>query len=151
MTAEEALKLCRMARALFPQMAMDEYTPAAWALAFKADRYADAEQALTELAREVPFIDIAAIVGRMKRIRRDRVLEFGTFPDPPRDLDPDNTLAYRRWLRESQRAIADGEQPDAPEVRGVPMPRALAEGMSRFGQMPPDEHHTTETDPKEPA
>jgi hypothetical protein len=134
----EALKLCRMAKAFFPQMAMDEYTPAAWALAFKGDRYADAELALTQLAREEPFIDVAAIAKRIHRIRRDRVLDFGTPPDPPRDMDPDDTLAYRRWLRETQRRIADGEAVESPQIQGVPMPKELASGMERFGRMPED-------------
>lgn len=136
MNAEESLKLCRMAKAFFPAMAMDEFTPVAWSLAFERERYADAEVALTELAREVTFIDIAAIVARIKRIRRDRVLDFGTPPEPPRDVDPDDTLAYRRWLRETQRRIADGEHVPATQIAAVPMPKALAQGMSRFGHIP---------------
>jgi hypothetical protein len=125
MTPEEAMKLCRMTKALIPQMTLDEFTPQAWALAFEDDRYEDAAQALKELSREQPFVGVSEIVGRIKRIRRDRVLDFGPLPDPPAHIDPDNQRAHSQWLKETTLAIADGRltrddsTPDAIAGRDV--------------------------------
>lgn len=108
MNAEQALHLCKLAKTISPAQAVDEFTPAAWALILEDVRFEDARQALKELGGEQEWIHVSHIVARVKRIRRDRVLDFGTLPDPPADLDPDDTGAHARWLRETTEAIADG-------------------------------------------
>ena len=48
------------------------------------------------------------------RLRRDRVNDYGTMPDPPPELDPDDEAGYRRWYAATKRAIADGIYQAAP-------------------------------------
>lgn len=114
MIDQEALKLCRMAKALSPAQAVDEFTPTAWSLILRKVRYCDAELALEELGGEQVYIHVSHIVKRVKRIRRDRIDDFGTLPDPPSSLDPADTEGYQRWLAETTRAIADGNPPPRP-------------------------------------
>lgn len=127
------MKLCRMTKALIPQMTLDEFTPQAWALAFEDDRYEDAAQALKELSREQPFVGVSEIVGRIKRIRRNRVLDFGPLPDPPAGHDPDDVEAHGRWLREITTAIADGTysgEPVPQQIEGRDVIRELGQVRS---------------------
>lgn len=129
MSPEEALRLCRMTKALMPAMQMDEFTPAAWAIAFEDDRYADAEQALKELAREKPFVGVSEIAARVKRIRSRRI-EAAPHPVPPADL---TEAQQRAWIGEARRRIADGEDPDLfqrNEVTAARPIRELAVGTS---------------------
>jgi hypothetical protein len=115
--AEDATQLCRIAKTISPAQAVDEFTPAAWALILEDIRFVDARQALKELGGEQQFIHVSDIVKRVKRIRRNRVLDFGTLPDPPRHIDPDNVAQHKRWLKETTEAIADGTyQAPAPEA-----------------------------------
>lgn len=109
MNTEEALHICRLAKAASPAQAVDEYTPELWALVLKPYRYVDAEQALTDLAGEQEWIHVSHIRRRIKRIRHDRVMAYGLLPDPPKELDPSNTTAYHHWMVELTRQIADGE------------------------------------------
>jgi hypothetical protein len=96
-----------MAKSVSPAQAVDEFTPAAWALILKDVSSRDADQALAELGGEQEWIHVSHIVKRVKRIRRNRVLDFGTPPEPPSNLDPDGPQ-YRRWLADTTEAIADG-------------------------------------------
>jgi hypothetical protein len=105
---EEAFRICRMAKALSPAQAVDEYTPEAWALILRTWRYADAEAALEVLGAEQEFIHVSHIVKRIKRLRAERLTAFGALPTPPVSIDPDDTTALQRWQAETTRAIADG-------------------------------------------
>lgn len=136
MSPEEAFRLCRMVKALCPAQSIDELSPDGWALVLRDDRYTDAEQALAQLAREQEFIHVSHIVGRMKRIRRDRVLAFGTLPDPPSDLDPNDTDAYSRWLVATTRAIADGTLEPPQAVKGPK--RDVIRELGQIGKEIPD-------------
>lgn len=115
MSPEEAMTVCRLARAAFPQQAIDEFTPDAWALALEDDRVEDAKQALKELMREQPFLHISELVGRIKRIRKQRVLDFGPLPNPPAEL-ADNPPAEIAWTKRIIRRIADGEDIERPAL-----------------------------------
>lgn len=109
MNAEEALHLCKLAKTISPAQAVDEFTPAAWALILEDIRFEDARLALKQLGGEQQYTHVSDIVQRVKRIRRDRVLDFGPLPDPPPHIDPDNTRALIQWQKETTEAIADGD------------------------------------------
>lgn len=113
MSPEEAFMLCRLAKGAFPASAVDEFTPDSWALAFEDDRFEDAKVALKQLMREQTFIHTSDIVARIKRIRSDRLLEFGPLPDPPAGLTDAEEM---RWLCDIRRAIADGDQVERPAL-----------------------------------
>lgn len=100
--------LCRFTAACCPSQKFDEYTPDAWGLLLEDVRFTDAKQAVTIVARKQPWVSPAEIIAEVKKIRRKRIDEYGPIT-PPADLDPDNTVAYREWWRDVQRAIADGD------------------------------------------
>lgn len=108
MNAAEALKICRLAKALSPAQAVDEYTPDAWALVLRNTRYVDAEQALVELGGEREWIHVSHIKGRVKGIRDARSRAFGTPPDPPHEIGGDPE-AYHHWYVQTMRAVRDGD------------------------------------------
>lgn len=117
MTTKEATVLCRFAKAAFPHMAVDEFTPDAWAEILAPLRIEDCKEAIVNLARRDEFLSTSAIWGEVKRIRNNRVLAC-ELPDPPPGLtDAD----YGAWLMETRRAIADGEYFEVakkPALRG---------------------------------
>lgn len=106
MTPDEALHLCRLAKALSPQMAMDEFTPEAWGMALDTESFADAQAALRNIIRRESYVDVSKIVAEVKRIRADRIREFGPF-DPPLEVQ-EGRRDYTEWLGSMRRAIADG-------------------------------------------
>lgn len=108
MNAEQAAHLCKLAKTISPAQAVDEFTPVAWALILEDIRFEDAREALKQLGGEQQYTHVSDVVQRVKRIRRDRVLDFGPLPDPPRHIDPDDQPAHSRWLKETTLAIADG-------------------------------------------
>ena len=95
MNAEEALKLCRLAKALSPAQAVDEYTPEAWQMVLAKYRFADAQQALTELAGQQEWVHVSHIVQRIKQIRAKRLAEHPPVEPQPGLSDED----YATWLR----------------------------------------------------
>lgn len=136
MSPEEALAICRMAKGAFPATSMDEFTPEAWSLALEDDRFEDAKDALKDLMREQTFIHVSDIVRGIKRIRGDRLDEFGPIPAPPAELC-DNPRGYTAWLRAKKRAIANGEQVVIPELPSIPRP---AIDYGSVFQSIPDDH-----------
>lgn len=118
MSPDEALRLCRLAKALSPAQAVDEFTPEAWAVVLRDTRYVDAEQALMELGGEQEWVHVSHIKQRVRQIRGRRILEVG-MPEPPDGLSDDD---YRDWYRETYRRVADGEQ--AQERRALAEPSA---------------------------
>lgn len=117
MNREEAITLCRLARAAFPATAVDEFTPDAWALAFEGDRFEDAREALRQLMREQTFIHCSDIAKRIGRIRGARLTAFGPLPDPPRGLSDEGE---RAWLKALRTRIADGDTPDLQSLLTIP-------------------------------
>lgn len=108
MNAEEAAILCRFAKAACPQQAIDEHTPAMWALLLAEVRLEDAKVALVNVTRSKPFVAPAEIIGEVKRIRAKRIADAGDLTPPP-NLTPLETTA---WLREARRRVGDGETVD---------------------------------------
>lgn len=122
MNEQEAIQICRLAKAASPAQSVDEYTPDLWAMVLKSVTFADAKQALVEIAGEQEWVHVSHIKARVKRIRRDRLSEFGPMPDPPGELSNEE---QKQWLRETERAVADGvltERPALPPVAVRPLP-----------------------------
>lgn len=114
MNREDAIKLCRLAKAASPAQAVDEYTPDLWFAVLGKYRFADAYEALIELAGDQEWVHVSHVRARIKRIRRDRVDAFGVLPDPPSEcFEPAD---YRKWYADTVRAIADGEAVERPAL-----------------------------------
>jgi hypothetical protein len=140
MTPEESLRILRLAKALSPAQAVDEFTPEAWTLVLRDVRYADAEQALIELGGEQEWIHVSHIRRRVKRIRDGRVRAFGALPEPPREVAGDDA-AYSDWLRDVTRRIADGEPVEVPALPAPdPEHAARMAALIRSGGTPPPEY-----------
>jgi len=114
--ATEAATLCRLAKAMCPQQAFDEYTPDAWHMLLEPLRFEDCKEALVNLARKRPFVAPAEIMTEVRRIRDKRLTDHPPF-DPPPEVDD-----YNCWLGEMRRRIANGETfiPAALEARQMP-------------------------------
>jgi hypothetical protein len=108
MSHAEAVLLCRYAKAACPQQQFDEYTPDAWSDLLADLRFEDCREALKLVVQRQPFVAPAEIRDEVKRIRNQRIVDFGPLPDPPFDEDF-NPEDYRRYLRDSIRRVADGE------------------------------------------
>lgn len=108
MKPDEALRICRLAKALSPAQAVDQYTPDAWAVVLRPYRFVDAEEALAQLGGEQEWIHVSHIVKRVKAMRTERIKRHAPF-EVPDNLTPEE---YGRYLEEQHRRIADGEQVD---------------------------------------
>jgi hypothetical protein len=116
MTPDESLRICRLAKALSPAQAVDEYTPEAWAVVLRSVRFKDAEDALAQLGAEQEWIHVSHIVKRVKTIRADRVKRHYANAQPPSGL---TDAGYAEWQRRTIKAIADGElEPPVPAAIG---------------------------------
>ena len=112
MTPTEALTLCRLAKAMCPQQAVDEFTPDAWHLLLDDIRFEDAKEAMVEVCKVQAFVAPAEIRIQVKRIRSKRITEFGPFDVP----DGLNSSEYGEFLRAARKRIADGELTSATEL-----------------------------------
>lgn len=110
MNPTEAVALCRMVQAVCPHQKFDEMTPDTWGLVLAHVRFVDAQEALVAIAQRQPFVAPAEIIAEVKRIRGRRLAAVDTI-QPPSGLDE---LAYRRWLADTRRTIADGAPPPDP-------------------------------------
>lgn len=120
MNAQQIVMLCRFAKAACPQQAIDEATPDAWQILLGDIRFEDAQTALATIAKRQPFVAPAEIRTEVKARRETRIAQGPQLQPPPGTADDE--LAYRRWLAESRRRIADGEpiaEPDALPARDV--------------------------------
>ncbi len=124
-------------RAHFPSQPVDEFTTEALEELLAPYPATDCRQAVLAIAeRGEKWCSPTDVKAEVKRIRAKRISAFVI--EPPKDLDPDDTLAYRRFLRESQRTAADGNHVEPAPVQTVPMPRELSQRMDTFGQLPAD-------------
>jgi hypothetical protein len=113
MTPLEATTLCRLAKAMCPQQAVDEYTPDAWHMLLEDARFVDAKEALVNLARRQPFVAPSEILTEVKRIRGQRIKDFGHFDVPP---EITTSREYADFIRATNKRIADGEVASAAEL-----------------------------------
>lgn len=139
MTPAEAAALLTIAAA-FDNRKPDADAARAWSLALDGYRFEDCRDAVVAHYRSSSeWLMPQKVLTEVKRIRRQRLLDYGPL-NPPASLDPDDTEAYARWIYTAQTAIADGNPPTREEMRAlaVPMPKELASGMERFGRLPED-------------
>lgn len=113
MNRTEAVKLCRLIRALCPTQPLDVYTPDAWSLVMADIRYDDATEAVQTIYRNQGNdqewggrrIEADDIIREVRRIRNQRIKDHPPI-DPPTGL---TVHEYHDWLIATHRAIADGE------------------------------------------
>ena len=117
LNSQEAVALCRYAKAMWPHMAVDEFTPDAWGDVLAGFRAEDCKEAIVNLAKREDFVSVGAIYGEVKRIRHKRVLSV-TLPDAPPGLNP---AEYAEWFARVHREAADGNH---AEPAALPSQRA---------------------------
>ena len=118
MSPTEAAALLALA-AMYDNRKPDPATATAWASVLDGLRVEDCTEAIkTHYRDHNEWLMPAMVRAGVKRIRSARITAYGTLPDPPSGLDPDNAHAYQRWLADIRRQIADGNPP----------PRALGTG-----------------------
>jgi hypothetical protein len=115
MNRADALKLCRYVHAATPAQKLEEYTPQAWAdiLEDLPCGFDEARAAVVAIKRRQVFVDCSDIIAEVRAMRDERIRLSPPPPPPPELLD--DPQAYRDYLRESARAIADGE----PERKAI--------------------------------
>lgn len=139
MTPLEAAALCRFTKAVCPQQAIDEYTPDAWHLLLEDLRFEDAKAGVVAAGRLKPFVSPAEIREQVRRMRSDRIRDFGPLPLPPDHLAGAEQLA---WTRELIRRIGDGEDiPREPELQASPEHEAKRNALlaGAFQTVPADD------------
>lgn len=122
MNQQEAAALLSIAAA-FDNRRPDPDAATAWAAALWDVRFADARDAIVAHYRtSSEWLMPKMVVAEVKRIRAQRIKEYGDVPIPAH-IDPDDTLAYQRHLRAARQAIADGQPLETPATRAVDAPR----------------------------
>lgn len=129
MNRTEVTSLCRMVKALCPSQAFDQYTPDAWALVLDGYSYADAQQAVREIAGapldlgKARYIEPGHIIAGIRHIRGKR-LEATPMPSPPGGLTDAEYIAWDRGTRE---AIAAGTYAPEPTNYTPASPKRIRE------------------------
>ena len=144
MNPTEVVRLSRLIKALCPSQAFDDYTTDAWEIILADISYADAQQAIREIASQPldlgrsRYIEPGHIIGQVRRIRQHR-LESAAFPEPPAELTPGEYLAWYANLRE---AIMAGTYQPAPTPPAIAAPerlsRAIEQATPRPAEAQPD-------------
>jgi hypothetical protein len=113
MTPKETVVLARYVKACCPGSQIDEYTPDAWHDLLGDLPLAACREAVVAVARRQPFVSASEIRGEVLRVRAER-LKDTPVPAPPPEL-LDDPEAYKAYLRQSAKRIADGK----PELRAI--------------------------------
>lgn len=80
----------------------------AWAMALDGLNFADCRTVIVAHYRQArDWLMPSDVVGGVKRLRAKRIDDYGPMP-APKDIDPDDKAAWRRYVLETQTAIADG-------------------------------------------
>lgn len=125
MNAQEALLLCRYAKAASPSQHMDEYTPDAWLDLLEDLRYVDAQEALRNHLRREQYVAPSDIRKGVAALRLKRREDHG-IPQVPHDLwqqwqteaeamtnGPEKwrhaDIQHSRWAKDVDQRIMDGE------------------------------------------
>lgn len=98
---------------MWPNLRWEDGTPQAWAMVLQHYRFEDAKEAVAELAGERDRVHVSDVVQRIKKIRAEKLKGLPE-PQPPADLDPDDSEAWLRWLRgarDAQLAELDAGRP----------------------------------------
>jgi len=122
MKPTEAAALLTIAAA-FDNRKPDADQAHAWALALDGLRFDDCRTVIVEHYRRTrDWLMPSNVVDGVRRIRDQRIRDYGPIPAPA-GLDPDDSGALARYIRETERAIGDGtlvpEPPAEFEVRDV--------------------------------
>lgn len=117
MTPAEAAALLTIA-AGFDNRKPDADQARAWAMALDGYRFEDCRDAIVGYYREHrEWMMPADVIGRVKRVRNARVNAYGTLPEPPAHINPDDTAAVQRWRLDFIRGIGDGvHTTDNPQI-----------------------------------
>lgn len=87
----------------------------AWAMALDGLRFEDCRQVIVEhYQRSRDWMMPVDVIGGVKRLRAQRISEFGPMPEPPHGLGED-PAAYSRWYSDTRRAIGDGAYDGTPQ------------------------------------
>jgi hypothetical protein len=132
MTPTEAAALLTICAA-YDNRKPDADAAKAWAMALDGLRFEDCRDAIVahhRVSRE--WIMPADVVTAVKKTRTSRLEDVA--PQPPADMDPDDTGRYARWLGHVRRQIADGQEPP-PEP--YPATRAIGELRGVLRMVPP--------------
>jgi hypothetical protein len=143
MKATEAAALLTIAAA-FDNRKPDADQAKAWALALDGFRFEDCREAIVahyRTSRE--WMMPADVIGGVKRLRAKRISEFGTLPDPPPELDPDDTRALAAWMRQTRAAIGDGTYEATPDAEVTPINRDVIKELGYVGRHVDDEPEET--------
>ena len=131
MNLPEAQMLLTVAAA-FDNRKPDADAATAWSVALDGYRFEDCRDAIVAHYRSSSdWLMPAHVVAAVKRMRAGRIDAAAL--TPPRDLDPDDTAAYRRWLAGERARVADGGEPVPVEVGH----RNIAE-LGQAGRAVPD-------------
>lgn len=115
MKATEAAGLLTIAAA-FDNRKPDADAAKAWAMALEGLRFEDCRAVIVshyQASRE--WLMPSDVRSGVKRLRAKRIADYGPL-EPPGDLNPDDTGAYKRWLDGTTRAIADGDLTPPPAI-----------------------------------
>ena len=126
MNPTEVVMLTGYLRAHFPSQPVDEYTTEALGELLAPYPAADCRLAVLRLAeRGEKWCAPTEVRAEVKRIRAKRIADAPP-PIPPPDLNPMQTI---EWMKERNRRIGDGEQPDDLAVYGELKPRHMPDLM----------------------
>lgn len=121
MNQQEAAALLGVAAA-FDNRKPDPDAALAWSAALWDVRFEDARAAVVQHYRtSSEWLMPKMVLAEVKRLRALRIKEHGDVYVPP-EIDPDDTVAYQRYLRTARQAIADGEPLEKPALVAVDGP-----------------------------
>jgi hypothetical protein len=133
MKPTEAAALLTIAAA-FDNRKPDADQAKAWALALHDANFDDCRTAIVEHYRTTrEWLMPSDVRSGVRRIRDRRFAEYGPIV-PPADLDPDDSAALKRWLREATKAIGDGTMTAAPEIEWAGPTRDVIAELGHIGQ-----------------
>lgn len=132
--AAVALSLC----AAYDRRTIGEADARAWAEALPDIRLEDARAAIVRHYRERrDWIMPADVLGLVRIVRRDRIIEAecrgALRVEPPRDLDADLDIT---WRREYRAALGDGEDITSADARACSAVGATREPEAELTQRP---------------
>lgn len=104
----ETTKLCKILASLLPAQKFEADTPTVWCGVLDGIQYVDAIEAVTRLARRMPFIGTSEICSEVAAIRKSRVQAADAVDELVPNVDPDDPAAYNAERRALMQAAADG-------------------------------------------
>ncbi len=116
MTPQETVLLVAYVKACCPQQAIGEYTPDAWHDLLGDLSLADAQEAVTAVAKRQPFVAPAEIRAEVREIHLRRLADNPP-PAPAPELT-DDPEAYRKALLESRLRVINAPQADRKAIGG---------------------------------